>query len=66
MTLDRARQLLQVQVEFGGGYNRNGARLIMAEVLREHGPAAANQLIGEMYLDEIFGFTQTPVHQHKQ
>jgi len=66
MTLDKARQLLQVQVEFGGGYNRNGARLIMAEVLREHGPAAANQLISEMHLDEIFGFTQTPVHQHSQ
>lgn len=57
MTLDRARQLLQVQVDFGGGYNRNSARLIMAEVLREHGPQAANQLISEMRLDEIFGFT---------
>jgi hypothetical protein len=60
MTLDKARQLLQVQVEFGGGYNRNGARLIMAEVLREHGPTAANQLISEMRLDEIFGFSPSP------
>lgn len=66
MTLDRARQLLQVQIDFGGGYNRNGARLIVAEVVREHGQAAANQLINEMHLDEIFGFPQAPVSQHKQ
>jgi hypothetical protein len=63
MTLDRARQLLQVQVEFGGGYNRNGARLIMAEVVREHGQQAANQLIKEMRLDEIFGFSPVPIQQ---
>jgi hypothetical protein len=63
MTLDRARQLLQVQVEFGGGYNRNGARLIMAEVVREHGQQAANQLIREMRLDEIFGFSPVPIQQ---
>jgi len=63
MTLDRARQLLQVQVEFGGGYNRNGARLIMAEVVREHGQQAANELIKEMRLDEIFGFSPVPLQQ---
>ena len=63
MTLDKARELLQVQVNFGGGYNRNGARLIMAEVVREHGQQAANQLIREMRLDEIFGFTIMPVPQ---
>jgi hypothetical protein len=37
MTLEKARQLLAVQAGFGGGYNRNGARLILAEVAREHG-----------------------------
>jgi len=56
MTLDKARQLLGTQAGFGGGYNRNGARLILAEVLREHGQAAADRLIRELRLDEIFGF----------
>lgn len=61
MTLDKARQLLQVQVDFGGGYNRNSARLIVAEVLREHGASATNQLISEMHLDEVFGIPPIPL-----
>jgi hypothetical protein len=32
MTADRARELLQVQANFGGFYNRNSAWLILAEV----------------------------------
>lgn len=56
MTLEKARQLLGTQVSFGGGYNRNGARLILADVAREHGQAAADALIREFRLDEIFGF----------
>jgi hypothetical protein len=56
MTLEKARQLLQVQAGFGGGYNRNGARLILTEVLREHGREAADQLIRELQLDRIFDF----------
>ena len=31
MTVDKARELLAVQANMGGGYNRNGARLILAE-----------------------------------
>jgi len=58
MTLDKARQLLLVQVGFGGGRNRQATRLIIAEVVREHGQIAANQLIAEMHLDETFGITQ--------
>jgi len=65
MTLDKARQLLQVQVDFGGGYNRNSARLILAEVVREHGQAVANQLISEMHLDKIFGFAPASIHPPK-
>ena len=64
MTLDKARQLLQVQVDFGGGYNRNSAKLILAEVVREHGQAAANQMINKMHLDEVFGFAPLPVQHH--
>jgi hypothetical protein len=66
MTLDKARQLLQVQVDFGGGYNRNSARLILAEVVREHGQTIANELISEMHLDEIFGFMPVPIQHHKE
>jgi hypothetical protein len=56
MTLEKARELLATQVSFGGGYNRNGARLILADVAREHGQAAADALIHEFRLDQIFGF----------
>jgi hypothetical protein len=56
MTLEKARQLLQVQVDFGGFYNRNSARLILAEVQNEHGQGAVDQLIRELHLDGAFGF----------
>ena len=56
MTLEKARELLAVQAGFGGGYNRNSARLILDEVEREHGKAAAGLLIRELGLDRIFGF----------
>lgn len=55
MTLEKARQLLATQASFGSGYNRNGARLILAEVAKEHGQAAVDALIRELALDEIFG-----------
>jgi hypothetical protein len=56
MTLDRARQLLKVQANFGGFYNANSAKLILSEVQKEHGQAAVDGLILELRLDEIFGF----------
>lgn len=56
MTLERARQLLQTQLSFGGGYNRQGARLILGEVEREHGQAAVDGLIRELGLEPVFGF----------
>jgi hypothetical protein len=55
MTLERARQLLRVQADFGGGYNRQGARLILAEVAREHGQGAADALIRELRLAAVLG-----------
>ena len=51
MTLDRARQLLKVQADFGGFYNANSAKLILSEVQREHGQAAV-----ELGKDRVFGF----------
>ena len=55
MTLDRARQLLETQTAFGGGYNRQGARLILVEVAREHGQEAVDGLIRELELERVFG-----------
>lgn len=56
MTLEKARQLLKVQADFGGFYNANGAKLSLAEVQREHGQAAVDQLSRELELERIFGF----------
>lgn len=56
MTLDRARQLLKVQADFGGFYNANSAKLILSEVQREHGQIAVDRLIIDLHLDTIFGF----------
>ena len=56
MTLAKARELLSVQANMGGGYNRNGARLILAEVQREHGQAAVDTLIREFGMETLFGF----------
>lgn len=56
MTLDRARELLAVQVSFGGGYNANSAKLVLSEVQKEYGQASVDQLIREMQLEQVFGF----------
>ena len=56
MTLDRAKQLLKIQADFGSFYNGNSAKLILSEVQREHGQAAVDECIREMRLDEVFGF----------
>jgi hypothetical protein len=56
MTLDKARELLQVQADFGGFYNGNSAKLILSEVNREHGQQAVDRLIVELGLDRVFGF----------
>lgn len=55
MTIDRARELLQVQVEMGGGYNRNSVRLILFEISKQHGQAAVDKLIDEFSLEQVFG-----------
>ena len=54
MTIDKARQLITTQLEFGGGYNRNSVRLILAEVQRMHGMAAVDSLIREFELSSRF------------
>lgn len=56
MTIDKARELLRVQADFGGFYNGNSSKLILSEVQREHGQGAVDQLIRELRLDQVFGF----------
>lgn len=55
MTLDRARELISIQVDMGGGYNRNSVRVLLSEVGREHGQSGIDQLIREFALDDKFG-----------
>ncbi len=56
MTLDKARELLQVQAGFGGFYNANSVKLNVAEVGRERGQAAVGALIRECRIEATFGF----------
>ncbi len=45
-----------MQAGFGGFYNANSARLILAEVSREHGQGAVDRMIRECQLDRVSGF----------
>ena len=56
MTLEQAKELLENQASMAGGHNRNGAKLILLEVSKEHGQGAVDQLISELGLEEKFGF----------
>jgi hypothetical protein len=55
MTLERAREIITEQLQFGGGYNRNAVRLLLGEVQREHGQGAVDGLIRDMGLEQAFG-----------
>jgi hypothetical protein len=54
MTLDKARELIDTQLRFGSGYNRNAVRLILGEVHREHGQPAVDELIRSLELEQAF------------
>ena len=56
MTPDRAREPVKVQADFSGFYNANFAKLILWEVMREHGQETIDRLIRELDLERIFGF----------
>ncbi|NOX09076.1 MAG: hypothetical protein GXP22_06255 [Gammaproteobacteria bacterium] len=58
MTLDRAQELLTLQISLASGYNRNAARLILLEVKKDHGPQAVDQLIRQLDLETHFGFKE--------
>ncbi len=54
MNLDRARELIEVQLQFRSGYNRNSVRMILAEVQKIHGQEAVDRLIRELDLENRF------------
>lgn len=48
----------------GSGYNRNAARLILAEVQREHGQGAVDDLIRGLGLEQTFGLKPGTTFKH--
>lgn len=61
MTLDKAGELLTLQVSLGSGYNRNPARPVLIEVQREPGRQAVGRLICELDPQARFDFVPETV-----
>ncbi len=55
MNIDRARELIRVQLQFGSGYNRNAVRMILGEVQRTQGQQQVDDLIRELDLEPHYG-----------
>lgn len=64
MTLEKARESLSLQASMGSGSNRNAARLILAQVQREHVQGAVDDLIRELSLEQTFGLKPGTVFRH--
>ena len=58
MKIERARELIEIQLQFTSGYNRNSVRMILAEVQLVHGQDAVDQLIREYDLEARFDLRQ--------
>lgn len=56
MTLQRVRELLEVQFFTGQGYNRNAAKMTLVSVRREHGQAATDQLNANLSMGSVIRF----------
>lgn len=54
MSPERAHELIQQQLQFGSGYNRNAVRLILGEIQKEHGQTTVDRLIIELELEQTF------------
>jgi hypothetical protein len=55
MEIERAKEMIRLQLSLGGGYNRNSVRLILAEIQREYDQHTIDSLIREFALDQAFG-----------
>nr|VFJ97149.1 MAG: hypothetical protein BECKH772A_GA0070896_101155 [Candidatus Kentron sp. H]VFJ97890.1 MAG: hypothetical protein BECKH772B_GA0070898_101215 [Candidatus Kentron sp. H]VFK03153.1 MAG: hypothetical protein BECKH772C_GA0070978_101155 [Candidatus Kentron sp. H] len=56
LTLENIREQLLVQADRGGGYNRNAAREMLAQVECGYGQQAVDDLIREFDLESTFDF----------
>nr|VFJ54887.1 MAG: hypothetical protein BECKDK2373B_GA0170837_104910 [Candidatus Kentron sp. DK]VFJ56613.1 MAG: hypothetical protein BECKDK2373C_GA0170839_105416 [Candidatus Kentron sp. DK] len=56
LTLEKIREQLLLQADSGGGYNRNAAREMLAQVECGHGQQAVDDLIRELDLEAAFDF----------
>lgn len=45
MTLEKARELIEMHVQLGSGYNRNAVKLVLGEVMRDFGQDTVDELI---------------------
>jgi len=52
MTLEKAHELIAMHAGLGSGYNRNAARMVLGEVMRDYGQQAVDQLIIEFDLEQ--------------
>ena len=52
MTLEKAHELIAMHAGLGSGYNRNAARMVLGEVMRDFGKDVVDQLIREYKLEE--------------
>jgi len=52
MTLEKAHELIAMHAGLGSGYNRNAARMVLGEVMRDFGQDVVDQLIREYKLEE--------------
>lgn len=55
MTLEKARELFAMHSSLGSGYNRNAARMVLGEIMRDHGQQAVDSLIREYELENQWG-----------
>ena len=54
MTLEKARELIAMNVSLGSGYNQNASKLVLGEVMRDHGQQAVDALIREFELETLW------------
>ena len=52
MTLEKARELIAMHSGLGSGYNRNAARMVLGEVMRDFGQETVDELIREYDLEK--------------
>jgi hypothetical protein len=51
MTLEKAHELVAMHSSLGSGYNRNACRMVLGEVMRDHGQQVVDNLIREYGLE---------------